>query len=62
MCLNASIFDMDNGTVIKLAQNKEVIRAMKGFRVLTKKEIQKIYGSPPTYKSYSWPNTSNITD
>jgi hypothetical protein len=34
MCLNASVFDMDNGTVLKLGENREVIRAMKGYRVL----------------------------
>ena len=62
MCLNASVFDMDNGTVIKMAENRLVIRAMKGFRVLSTKEIESIYGSPPIYKQYVWPNTSNITD
>jgi hypothetical protein len=34
MCLNASVFDMDNGTILKLGENREVIRAMKGYRVL----------------------------
>lgn len=62
MCLNASIFDMDNGLVIKMAEGQEVVRAMKGFRILSKDEIISVYGSPPIFKAYQWPNTSNITN
>lgn len=60
MCLNASIFDIDNGLVIKLAKGQEVINAMKGMRKLTRAEIEGIYGSPPVYKSYQWPNTTHL--
>lgn len=31
VCLNATIFDIDNGLVIKLAKGQEVIQAMKGI-------------------------------
>lgn len=52
MCLNASIFDIDNGLVIKLAKDKEVVQAMKGLKKLSKKEIEAVYGSPPIYSAY----------
>ena len=35
MCLNASIFDIDRGLIIKLAEGQEVVQAMKGKRKLT---------------------------
>lgn len=33
---------------------------MKGMRKLSKKEIEGIYGSPPIFKAYSWPNTTHL--
>ena len=39
MCLNGAIFDIENGTILKLAEGQEVVRAMKGYRALTQKEI-----------------------
>jgi len=30
---------MDNGTMLRLAEGREIIRAMKGFRVMSKEEI-----------------------
>lgn len=35
MCMNGAVFDVDHGLVLKLVEGKEVVRAMKGFRVLT---------------------------
>ena len=49
MCLNASVFDIDNGLVIKLAEGLEVVQAMKGLRKLSKDEIKTVYGSPPLF-------------
>jgi hypothetical protein len=37
--MNASVFDIDNGLVIKLAEGLEVVQAMKGLRKLSKDEI-----------------------
>jgi hypothetical protein len=34
-CLNYSLFDIDNGTLLKIGEGKEVLAAMKGRRVLT---------------------------
>lgn len=49
MCLNASVFDIDHGLVIKLAEGQEVVQAMKGLRKLSKDEIKTVYGNPPIY-------------
>ena len=60
ICLNTSLFDIDNGLLLQLAEGQEVIRAVKGFRVLSKDEITSIYGSPPVYSAYQWPNMENL--
>jgi HAD superfamily 5'-nucleotidase-like hydrolase len=60
MCMNASIFDIDNGLVIKLAEGKEVVQAIKGLRKLNRDEIQAVYGNPPLYDAYQWPNTTHL--
>ena len=52
LCLNASIFDMDNSLIIKIGAGKEVLRAMRGFKTLSREEIEGVYGSPPIFKSY----------
>lgn len=33
---NASVFDMDTGFIIKMGENREVLRAMKGLKVLSR--------------------------
>ena len=35
LCLNWSVFDVDNGMMIKLGEDNEVLVAMRGFHVLT---------------------------
>lgn len=61
VCLNASVFDIDNGLIIKLAEGLEVVQAMKGMRKLDNEEIKKVYGSPPIYHAYQWPNTTHLS-
>ena len=39
VCLNSSIFDIQNGLVIKVAEGLEVVQAYKGMRKLSKEEI-----------------------
>ena len=60
VCLNATIFDIDHGLVIKLAKGQEVVQAMKGSKKLNRQEIESVYGSPPIYKAYQWPNTTHL--
>ena len=52
MCLNATIFDIDHGLIIKLAEGLEVVQAYKGMHKLTNDEIKKVYGSPPFFTAY----------
>ncbi len=52
MCLNASVFDIEKGIIIKLAEGLEVVQAMKGLKKLSKDEIKSIYGNPPIFTSY----------
>ena len=47
ICMNTCVFDIDEGLIVKVVEGKEVIRARKGFRELSKAEIESIYGSPP---------------
>ena len=35
---------------------------MKGMRKLTKEEIISVYGSPPIYTAYKWPNTTHLAE
>ena len=60
LLLNWSLFDIDTGLIVKLTEGKEVARAMRGFRALTKTEIIKTYGNPPIYHAYEWPNTTHL--
>lgn len=60
MCLNASVFDIDRGMVIKLAEGLEVVQAMKGLKKLSNDEIKSVYGNPPIFTSYQWPNTTHL--
>ena len=60
MCLNASIFDIDRGLIIKLAEGQEVVQAMKGKRKLTNSQIKDAYGSPPIFTAFNWPNTTHL--
>lgn len=60
LLLNWSIFDIDNGLIIKLVEGKEIVAAMRGFRALSKAQIIEVYGNPPIYHSYEWPNTTHL--
>lgn len=43
---------MDTSLIVKIGGGKEVLRAMRGFKVLTNQEIIDVYGNPPIMKSY----------
>ena len=49
---NASVFDIENGIILKMGEGQEVLRAMKGHKVLSTPEMEAIYGSPPIFKTY----------
>ena len=54
--MNCVVWDIENGTLIKLAGVKKLVtHALLGFRPLTEKEIEKMYGNPPEYKHLDYP-------
>lgn len=61
MCMNGAVFDIENGLILKLVEGQEVARAMKGYRNLTQKEIKEVYGNPPVFSHYCWPNTTHLS-
>ncbi len=34
---------------------------MLGMRKLSRSEIEAVYGSPPIYEAYQWPNTTHLS-
>ena len=44
VCMNYAVWDIDQGTILKIADGKVITHAMKGFHNLEKEEIIKIYG------------------
>ena len=55
LCLNNLVFDVTNGTLLKLSKDQVVTHALQGFKVLSENKIRKIYGSPPVFKSLKFP-------
>ena len=56
--MNSAVWDIDNGVILKLSENKEVLHAIKGYRRLEMTQIKAIYGDPPIYKHLKWPDTN----
>ena len=57
MHLNNAVWDIENGTVLKLGEKRVVMHAMKGWTSLTQDEIKEIYGDPPI-SQLKWPETT----
>ena len=56
MCLNYSLFDIDNGVLCKLGDDKEVLVGLRGKQILSYDELVELYGSPvPKYTHINWP-------
>jgi hypothetical protein len=58
LALNGGVWDITNGTILRLAEGKIVSHAVKGYKALTKDEIVKLYGEPPVFKHLQWPETN----
>lgn len=43
-CLCYSVFDIKNGTILKLSEGKKVVAAFKGRKLLSFNEMQALYG------------------
>lgn len=56
-CMNHAVWDIDTGCILKLGENKQILAAMKGRKVLSKKEITGIYKNEnPRLNNLEWPN------
>ena len=55
--LNNAVWDIENGTVLKLVEGKEVARAIVGKRELSRDEIIRIYGDPPIFNTLNYPES-----
>ena len=62
VCLNNAVWDIDNGVIVKLGEEKYVSHAIRGYKSLTKTEIEGIYGRPPIFKHLKWPETNKILE
>ena len=47
--MNPAVWDIEHGVMLKLGDRKIVTHAVKGFEILTKEEITKLYGTPPKF-------------
>jgi hypothetical protein len=56
--LNNSVWDVKNGTILKLCEGHYISHAIKGFKKLTDIQIREIYGEPPRFDSLKWPSTN----
>jgi hypothetical protein len=61
LCLNNAVFDIKNGTLLKLAEGREVSHAMKGLQKLSRQEINNLYGNPPIYKEFQFGKITNMS-
>ena len=53
--LNNAIWDIYNGTVLKIDEELTVTHAIHGFEKLSNEKIREIYGDPPKFKNLRWP-------
>ena len=60
ICVNFGVFDIYRGLLLKIGENKEILAAMKGRRVLEPEEIRGLYGGPvPKFDALNWPYNHN---
>ena len=66
VCLGNVIWDIDQGTILKLAgsgvvefeKGREITHCLHGFKQLKTEEVyERYYGDPPQYDCLKWPET-----
>jgi HAD superfamily 5'-nucleotidase-like hydrolase len=57
VCLNNGVWDIQNGTILKLDEGRRITHAVRGFKALSKEQIREIYGEPCVYLNLKWPET-----
>jgi hypothetical protein len=56
--VNCAVWDIDQGIILTLSENKEVTHAVRGYNILSMPEIKSLYGDPPIFKHLKWPDTN----
>jgi hypothetical protein len=52
---STSVWDIQNGVILSLAEGSSVTQAVKGFRKLNQDEVHELYGNPPVFRNLKWP-------
>jgi hypothetical protein len=55
--LNNAVWDIEHGTVLKLAEGQIITHAVHGIKPMGMDMIKQIYGDPPIFKTLQWPQT-----
>jgi hypothetical protein len=56
--LNNAVWDIKNGTVLKLAEEGKITHGVHGFEKLDYKELTELYGNPPVYRNLAFPRSN----
>ena len=56
ICLNNSVWDIQNNTILELGEEKIVVNAFKGSRKLTEEEVVQMYGEERVFQHLEYPN------
>ena len=59
--LNNCVWDIENRTMLKLVEGKEVCRAIIGSKELSRDEIVRLYGNPPIFNALNYPQAIRQT-
>lgn len=57
LCLNAAVWDVENGNVLKIGEGKRVLMAYHGMKLMSQEEIEVLYGTPAVFAAMDYPKT-----
>jgi hypothetical protein len=60
VCNNNSVWDIHNGTILKLAEGGVITQAIRGFVSLSQSQIEVLYGTPPKFEQLKWPEKNSL--
>lgn len=56
--LNNAVWDIENGTILKLAEEGKITHAVHGYEKLDYRELTELYGNPPVYRKLAFPKSN----